>query len=825
MTSCHHLKKINAYTLNAQDILGVMEETQEYEEEGSESSQTPITTMTALQPKQKDWVCLDLKSLSLFITGFEGKPRDWQRRVLHQIAKLVKLEQIDVGPLDLNFNFNPSNGLDLRLEAGLDILGSLVNIEDFSFSNIEQEMEEEEVRWMIKAWPRLKSVRGEFNPQNFRARTEAIVDMSTHASPYDVVKNVEMIASPLFVIPVPIPPPYDLHALPDDLRQRRYHDFSLERKIVQEYQRIMAEEAAVMEAKESAYRLYSEERQARLKQERINRARKIAPGFLDNEDRRILTPTLATAQVRDLMDNSSKAILATKNANNFDYSEFELSDSGSGLEDVSAQESSSAKPTKENEEQTKQGNQGYYQETNAADADEEEVIIQAVPLSELTGMLRDSCLDDEVASPGPRPWTERDPVSEKSNLSSFNTTTRLDFREFEQGLGPPDPWDTPVDDLTALKDVISQQMGHTSSAQPHDISQSRSQPQQPQLHHQQQQQQPSYLYQQQKQQQQQQQQQQLSSSSFQPTTDQQTHNQYSYNTTPNRTGFNSSPLPVASYVPQPKLTGIAQQQEALNNYQQQHRHSTGSNNNVHGPTGMTAAQQHARFGGGGASPSPPPLPPPPRALTSSPGAGNGSTTTTASTNAAGAPNRPPLPARPSRQSDRADSPTSDQVIITERSMTPPRPPLPPPPPSSHPGQGVGGVPLSSPMPTSGAIGQSSSLGAGGSGRPVLKPRPPKEHEILHGITNNKTPATAVTRGFGGEMGGFPGSSSASPSAGAAGRTRGMEDVDQQRAPPNANMLIEQLVNMGFTREQSHSALQKYDYDLEKATNHLLDWDN
>ncbi|KAF8975716.1 hypothetical protein BGZ46_008908 [Entomortierella lignicola] len=166
MTSCHHLRKFNADVLDAQDILGIVKEAQEYEEEESGSSQTPIATMAALQPQQKDWVCLDLRSLSLFIGGFEGKPRDWQRRVLHQIARLVKLEQINVGTFD--FNLSLSDGLNLRLEAGLDILGSLVNIKDFNFGGLSPEMKEEEVRWMIKAWPRLKSVGGVLNSQESR---------------------------------------------------------------------------------------------------------------------------------------------------------------------------------------------------------------------------------------------------------------------------------------------------------------------------------------------------------------------------------------------------------------------------------------------------------------------------------------------------------------------------------------------------------------------------------------------------------------------------------------------------------------------------------
>ncbi|KAL1925634.1 uncharacterized protein VTP21DRAFT_517 [Calcarisporiella thermophila] len=51
------------------------------------------------------------------------------------------------------------------------------------------------------------------------------------------------------------------------------------------------------------------------------------------------------------------------------------------------------------------------------------------------------------------------PQSKQSNLFSF--------LEFEQGLPPPDPWDTPeaiVDDLTALKDVLGVQMNTSGSS-------------------------------------------------------------------------------------------------------------------------------------------------------------------------------------------------------------------------------------------------------------------------------------------------------------------------------------------------------------------------
>ncbi|KAF9384226.1 hypothetical protein CPB97_005855 [Podila verticillata] len=604
-----------------------------------------------------------------------------------------------------------------------------------------------------------------------------------HASTYHDVKNVPMIVSPLFKVPTPISPPYDMHPLPDDITQRRYHDFTLEHKIVMAYQRMVAEESAAMEAKETAFMAYSEERQARLKQERISRARKIAPGFLDNEDRRILTPTLATAQVVSLRNVSS----SNKTANQFDFSEFETNDgSSSGTISMSAAKddevSSHSEPQHNQPQRDSPPREVCLSPTQedvldvSKDGLEEEVIVQAVPLSELTGMLRDSCLEDDSAlNSAPRPWTGHDTASEKSALPTFNT--RLDYREFEQGLGPPDPWDTPVDDLTALKDVISQQMGQNSVSShsgQHDPSlQSRNFPQKLQQQsttlQQQHQHQPTYPFQQT----------QVSSQSYQADPSLQ-HGQYIYGTnnvpragTSAGQQYNSSPIPVPAYVDQ-------KQQHQQHPHHQQHRHSTGGVS-VHPSTGLTASQQHARFGN--ASPSPPPLPPPPRAMTSSP-SGTGAGTPSL------AVNRPPLPARPGRPTDMdsqsisSSAPDHVTMSVTERSMTPPRPPLPPPP-----------APLSS-SPSTSSTGLPIAAGL----RPSLKPKPPKEP-----VT------TDMDRSLSGNSSGGIG---------------GSEDVQQQAvhlAPPQANALIEQLASMGFTREQSREALEKYDYDPTKALNHLLDW--
>ncbi len=186
----------------------------------------------------------------------------------------------------------------------------------------------------------------------------------------------------------------------------------------------MAEEAAVIEAKESAYRLYAEERQARLKQERISRARKIAPGFLDNEDRRILTPTMATAQIKDqgvsASDVQDPSVSKTVGSH-FDYREFETKGDSVEEPERHAKEEIVTEQPQQPDTQFGRGDSSNEMQDGAAGADgtEEEVIVQAVPLSELTGMLRDSCLDDDSSSSTPRPWASERDVSAEVNGCSY----------------------------------------------------------------------------------------------------------------------------------------------------------------------------------------------------------------------------------------------------------------------------------------------------------------------------------------------------------------------------------------------------------------------
>ncbi|KAF9197809.1 hypothetical protein BGZ49_001598 [Haplosporangium sp. Z 27] len=160
LTSCPNLVYFRANFVNARDILGITESTEPTgEETGGTSTQSEDTTAVKVDFHPQDWVCLKLETLSLFICGLEGKPVEWQREVLRQLSRLKRLDNLAIGPYEFAM-VGSRDGIDLRLESGLDILGSLNLLDRFCFDGLHQEMGEEDVLWMTKAWPRLERVEG-----------------------------------------------------------------------------------------------------------------------------------------------------------------------------------------------------------------------------------------------------------------------------------------------------------------------------------------------------------------------------------------------------------------------------------------------------------------------------------------------------------------------------------------------------------------------------------------------------------------------------------------------------------------------------------------
>ncbi|KAF9345334.1 hypothetical protein BGX26_003279 [Mortierella sp. AD094] len=135
MVSCPQLNTFIATYLEARDILGIDEEEEKSKnvDKGHGGSYT------------RDWTCVGLKELRFQICGLEGRP-EWQRLVLKQLARLTKLEWLNVANC-AKWGSSVRDGLDLRLGSGLDILSSLKRLESLMFLGLRQEMNEEDVRW------------------------------------------------------------------------------------------------------------------------------------------------------------------------------------------------------------------------------------------------------------------------------------------------------------------------------------------------------------------------------------------------------------------------------------------------------------------------------------------------------------------------------------------------------------------------------------------------------------------------------------------------------------------------------------------------------
>ncbi|KAG0009921.1 hypothetical protein BGZ80_001933 [Entomortierella chlamydospora] len=168
LTTCHELMRFDADMLNARDILGLTDidaedsEDVEEEEEGERKSEG------------RDWVCTKLTFFEIFICGLKDKPLSWHKGVFKQISRLECLEELYVGPCSrikektrrsVFQNKTIWDGLDMRLEAGLDNLSSLKQLVKLGFSYVKQEFDEEDVQWMVASWPNLKGVYGELDTE------------------------------------------------------------------------------------------------------------------------------------------------------------------------------------------------------------------------------------------------------------------------------------------------------------------------------------------------------------------------------------------------------------------------------------------------------------------------------------------------------------------------------------------------------------------------------------------------------------------------------------------------------------------------------------
>ncbi|KAF9169123.1 hypothetical protein BGX21_007278 [Mortierella sp. AD011] len=134
----------------------------------------------------KDWVCLKLRSLSVYFdlssTGAdidqstsEGKERFNRQRQLEQEHAFRQLSRLK-GLKTLVFHDRLNRGsvkqsLELKLKSRvgeLDQLSTLTELETIQFDDTDQDMSEEEIDWMSEHWPKLFALSGTFHRDDKR---------------------------------------------------------------------------------------------------------------------------------------------------------------------------------------------------------------------------------------------------------------------------------------------------------------------------------------------------------------------------------------------------------------------------------------------------------------------------------------------------------------------------------------------------------------------------------------------------------------------------------------------------------------------------------
>ncbi|KAF8984357.1 hypothetical protein BGZ46_008224 [Entomortierella lignicola] len=157
LLSCPHLTDLAAQFLDARDILGII------------GDERPTKRRIKLQSPPKEWVCQNLIYLDVFICGLKTRRKKWQPLILQQLSKLQKLRRLRIGVRD----FKPEHshdGIDLRLEHGLDILSNLKELRTIEFVGLHQRLNEADAEWMLREWPKLRLFLGRANSTVVKCR-------------------------------------------------------------------------------------------------------------------------------------------------------------------------------------------------------------------------------------------------------------------------------------------------------------------------------------------------------------------------------------------------------------------------------------------------------------------------------------------------------------------------------------------------------------------------------------------------------------------------------------------------------------------------------
>ncbi|KAI8330338.1 hypothetical protein BC941DRAFT_183950 [Chlamydoabsidia padenii] len=233
--------------------------------------------------------------------------------------------------------------------------------------------------------------------------------MGDQGSSYSVLQDIPVMVSPQYRLPKQIVIDHELLTIPEDALALAPYSFSVERQAISNV--VGLREKQAMEQKILTERLETYKTE-KLQQKRAA-ARKIAPGFLDT-DTRILHP----------QPYQSNKTLITDSGTDSDSEKSDNSRMMMPEEDRLSSTHSSPHLQHQQQQQQQQQRLSPYQR------------------------FRSSSNPPDFGSP---------PVSHIPQEKRASAQSHFDYLKFEQGLAPPDPWDTPENDMVALRSILGSQ--------------------------------------------------------------------------------------------------------------------------------------------------------------------------------------------------------------------------------------------------------------------------------------------------------------------------------------------------------------------------------
>ncbi|KAG0281738.1 hypothetical protein BGZ95_011656 [Linnemannia exigua] len=145
-------------------------------------------SLRVLDVLENKWVCGDLEELRVVFIGPSMMSKvATQLAIYNRIAALKRLRLLSLGRYGSTSRWSVRSILDLSLNNGLGLLATLTELREFDFCQMYHNIGIEELKFMVKSWPRLEVIHGILSAD--KDRTAFMESYLQHVQPNIRVKH------------------------------------------------------------------------------------------------------------------------------------------------------------------------------------------------------------------------------------------------------------------------------------------------------------------------------------------------------------------------------------------------------------------------------------------------------------------------------------------------------------------------------------------------------------------------------------------------------------------------------------------------------------